>query len=161
MIATLKNEGLLTSKRGYYPTPKLIEAYQVTNGFTEIPNFNGDNGVNGDKKEPPTPNSRDKNQNRTINLEKGQQQLENGDRGVYSETVKPVKSVKNNEQKQAEESESHVSDSYRELQCCFCNKPIMESKGWTSDDFTSGKPAHTACYDAKKDELAAQDRGGS
>ena len=52
LIATLKTEGLLTSKRGHYPTPKLIEAYKVTEGFTKLSGFNGVNEVNGVINEP-------------------------------------------------------------------------------------------------------------
>jgi|GEM_PF-2374637 len=84
LIATLKNEGLLSSKRGYYPTPKLIEAYKVTEGFTNIQDFNGDNGLNGVRKEPLPPNSTDKDKN----------QLPTEGRGFNSEGVKPVKAVK-------------------------------------------------------------------
>jgi hypothetical protein len=82
LIATLKTEGLLHSKSGYYPTPKLIEAYQVTDGFLI--------GIIGNivvPQEPPTPKKRDNKKKRTINQGKNQQQL-NESRGFYSETDK-------------------------------------------------------------------------
>ncbi|NLE05939.1 MAG: hypothetical protein GX638_14230, partial [Crenarchaeota archaeon] len=55
LIATLKTEGILSSKRGYYPTPKLIEAYKLTDRFTKLQDFIGFNGLNGVKNEPPRP----------------------------------------------------------------------------------------------------------
>ncbi|MCL2691793.1 MAG: hypothetical protein FWE56_06050, partial [Candidatus Bathyarchaeota archaeon] len=86
LIAILKTEGLLTSKRGYYPTPKLIEAYKVTEGFTKLPEFNGVNGFNGAKKEPPPLDSFCKEQkirlNETPNID-----------GNSVKIVKPTKSV--------------------------------------------------------------------
>ena len=57
LIATLKTEGLLSSKRGYYPTPKLIEAYKVTEGFTRLEDLNALNGVNEVRDEPLHPKS--------------------------------------------------------------------------------------------------------
>ncbi|MGA2680625.1 MAG: hypothetical protein ABSF44_02370 [Candidatus Bathyarchaeia archaeon] len=36
LMAVLQSEGLLKSGKGYYSTPKLIEAYKVTEGFTTI-----------------------------------------------------------------------------------------------------------------------------
>jgi hypothetical protein len=47
LMAILKTEGLLSVKRGYYPSPKLIEAYKITEGFTMTSDFNGINGFNG------------------------------------------------------------------------------------------------------------------
>jgi len=84
LIATLKTEGLLNSKRGYYPTPKLIEAYKVTEGFTKLQDFNGVNRFNGVRKEPPPPNHTDNKQK--------QSPTEGG--GFNFEGVKPVKPVK-------------------------------------------------------------------
>lgn len=101
LIATLKTEGLLLSKRAYYATPKLIEAYKVTDGFKNLPNFNGDNGSNGAGKEHPHPKKRDKNLNQKYtesNYKLQQQLLENGVGESYSESVNNVISVKNNEQ---------------------------------------------------------------
>jgi len=33
ILATLKNEGLIKEGRGFYPDPKLIQAYRITGGF--------------------------------------------------------------------------------------------------------------------------------
>ena len=142
LIATLKTEGLLNSKRGYYPTPKLIEAYKITEGFTKLPIFNGDNGFNVSKKEPLTPIlsdfNRDKNENLKINLENTEIQVQISEGGFNSETVKTVIPVKNQETeqlkvvtedsglrhletrpifsaKETQTSESEVSKNYR---CC-------------------------------------------
>jgi len=84
LIATLKTEGLLSSKRGYYPTPKLIEAYKVTEGFTRLEDLNTLNGVNGVRDEP-------------LHLSSTGNDLEQsatGGRGSNPEGVKPVKPVK-------------------------------------------------------------------
>ncbi len=84
LIATLKTDGLLSSKRAYYPTPKLIEAYKVSEGFTKLLDFNGDNVFNGVRNEPQSPSLSDKEQ----------EQLSKEGKGFNPESVKTVKSVK-------------------------------------------------------------------
>jgi hypothetical protein len=126
LIATLKTEGLLNVKRGYYPTSKLIEAFKVSEAFTRTA-LNGINGVNGDKNEPPPPNMPNKTQESankaTESLDKMPERadkiLESKDmapdtkdktsqpdssdklegEGFNSEAVKPVKPVKTQQQR--------------------------------------------------------------
>jgi P4 family phage/plasmid primase-like protien len=59
----------------------------------------------------------------------------------------------------AKTEEENETEGYHQIVCVFCGKPLMDLD-WTSDDFTWGKKAHNQCYDAKKSELAAQDREG-
>jgi hypothetical protein len=115
LIATLKTEGLLTSKRGYYPTPKLIEAYKVTTGFSNPQDFNGDNEVNGVRIEPLPPK-----------LEiTGQKQLPTEGRGFNSEGVKPVKPVKT----QPQPSPSRVCGDCRRFHTESCQHPSLALTG--------------------------------
>lgn len=58
LVATLQNEGLIKSSKGFYPTPKLIEAYKLTDGFATLAT------LAIPKKEPP---QADNKENRTIN----------------------------------------------------------------------------------------------
>ena len=48
LLAVLASEGLIKASRGFYPEPKLIQAYKVSEGF----NFNKLNKVNKVEKEP-------------------------------------------------------------------------------------------------------------
>jgi putative DNA primase/helicase len=50
------------------------------------------------------------------------------------------------------EEERSDLQSYHQLTCYFCQKPITDAD-WTSDDFSENKPAHQKCYDQKKSEL--------
>jgi hypothetical protein len=43
-------------------------------------------------------------------------------------------------------------DSYKQLTCYFCDKPIMDLY-WKSDNFTENKPAHQKCYDNLRAQL--------
>jgi hypothetical protein len=49
LLAVLTSEGLIKASRGFYPEPKLIQAYKVTEGF----NFNKVNKLNKTGKETP------------------------------------------------------------------------------------------------------------
>jgi hypothetical protein len=49
LLGVLQNEGLIKSGRGFFATPKLLEAYRLTDGFTTIATFAMP------RKEPPTP----------------------------------------------------------------------------------------------------------
>jgi hypothetical protein len=49
LLAVLTSEGLVKASRGFYPEPKLIQAYKVSEGF----NFNKVNKLNKVGKEPP------------------------------------------------------------------------------------------------------------
>lgn len=162
----------IKSSKGFYPTPKLIEAYQITNGFSI--RLIGNIGVT---EEPPQENNGDNNLKRTINQTKSkQEQLPILERGFYSEPVKPVIPVKNdvsNTEQQlkvvTEESglrrlevnqdfeksaleESDVSG-YNQLACFFCGKGIMDND-WVQNDFSGNKPAHKRCYDEKREQSA-------
>ena len=103
LIATLKTEGFLDSKRGYYPSPKLIEAYKVTEGFTKVPNLNGHpwtlTGLTDSEKDSPLLNFnvyKNLNQKNThIGSDSSNTSLlgnsKNISGGSYSDPVKPVK----------------------------------------------------------------------
>jgi hypothetical protein len=84
LIATLKTEGLLSTKRGHYPTPKLIEAYKITEGFSKLPNFNEVNMINDATNGPHPPNLQSKEP----------KQLTTEGKEFNPENVKTVNSVK-------------------------------------------------------------------
>jgi hypothetical protein len=89
LMAALQNEGLLKNSRGYYPTPKLIECYKLTDGFSI---FNTCNTFNTPKKE----GVGSKQENRTITNRQALITLSDfGGKGSFSDPVKHVKSVKN------------------------------------------------------------------
>jgi hypothetical protein len=69
LLAELKAEELLTSKRGFYPTPKLIEMYKLTNSF----DFNTLNTFNKSKMD--TPSNSQPESNQTPHVRKTGQQV--------------------------------------------------------------------------------------
>lgn len=80
LLAVLQTEKLITTKRGYYPATRLIEAYKVTNCFNTI------DTINTPENTPPTPTQNNIyiQKKLTINLKK-----KNGDVGNEN-TVSPI-----------------------------------------------------------------------
>ena len=56
------------------------------------------------------------------------------------------------------ETNGSAPEKYKQLVCCFCNKPIMDND-WIQDDYSYGKPAHTKCYDDNREVTDSLDGG--
>ena len=115
LVAVLQAEGLLKSGKGFYSTPKLIDAFRVTEGFTQPANLIGVIVVNRVKTDTPTPHKPLKQSNdntSTIAIATTQQPLylkENalGVGVVNSEGDKSDKYDKNGEAVERAEPQQH------------------------------------------------------
>jgi hypothetical protein len=146
LLATLQTLGLTKHGRGgIYPTPKLIEAYKITEGFTVLNELTT-----------LTPS-------KTISLIVNQQKTLGDDISNLSKNVNPlrpelsqftsdVSSVKVNQQQNIVSQEPLKEGGYQQLVCGYCQKGIMEDD-WVQDDFTDGKPVHRQCYDVFRNQL--------
>jgi hypothetical protein len=152
LMAALQSENLLNNKKGFYPTPKLIEAYKITDGFAVVA------VVAASPNEPPTTI----NDKRTINLERNQQTtlLENNrvresvsDGGKVGKYGKGVTVVTEPTGLRHVEAQPYFNS------CYFCQKPIYEA-GAVTDNFTEHKPAHKICYDTQKEQLRSSEDYG-
>jgi len=147
LLATLQTLGLTKHGRGgIYPTPKLIEAYKITGGFTALNELT-----------PLTPSKTVSpnivNQQRALgydicNLSKNVNSLS----PELSHFNNNVFSVKGNQQQKIVSQEPLKDDGYQQLACGYCQKGIMDND-WLQNDFTNGKPTHRQCYDIFRNQL--------
>jgi hypothetical protein len=157
LSATLQSLGLTKfGKGGVYPTPKLIEACKVSEGFSKILSFNGVNRVNGAKNDTPYNKLTEKQglmgycnaEVTQVNAEVNSTEKTTNP-NIYSTKPKKTEVTEQTEVKTEMEAQEDSVGSYEPNKCFICKERLMEND-W--DEFSEGK-AHKVCYDEKRLQL--------